>query len=293
MDREGDGDFVPCAQIVRDGDRDRYLTALFAPPVLRQRLFALYAFNVEMARVAEVVSEPMLGEIRLQWWRESLDAIYGTGIDGATLRRHDITPALACVIADADLPRVTFDRMIDARVHDLEDAPFETVTSLEQYLRETGGGLMELAIRALCPPGLVPEQGAIDDIAASGAVAYGLPGLVRAIGYHAAQGRCMMPRDMMEAGGLDPHDFLHRRMTEPLGDLVRDLCDRADAALRRFEGVARSLPRAAIPACLPVVLARSDIGLLRKSGYDPFRLEGHPGLGRLTHLILSGLMKRV
>ncbi|MFN3614649.1 MAG: squalene/phytoene synthase family protein, partial [Rubrimonas sp.] len=83
----------PCAQIVRRGDPDRFLAAMTAPPALRERLFALYAFNIEAARATQL-SEPMLGHIRLQWWREVLDAAFG----GAEPRRHDVAQALTAAI---------------------------------------------------------------------------------------------------------------------------------------------------------------------------------------------------
>ncbi len=76
----------PSAAIVRRHDRDRYQTALFAPSDRREALFALYAFNYEVARVRESVTQPMLGRIRLQWWREVVDAAYA----GAPARRHEI-----------------------------------------------------------------------------------------------------------------------------------------------------------------------------------------------------------
>jgi phytoene synthase len=57
------------AELVRRHDRDRYMTALFAPAARREALFALYAFNYEIARVREAVTQPTLGQIRLQWWR--------------------------------------------------------------------------------------------------------------------------------------------------------------------------------------------------------------------------------
>ena len=64
----------PLGELVRRHDRDRYQTALFAPADRREALFALYAFNYEIARVRESVTQPMLGQIRLQWWREVIDA---------------------------------------------------------------------------------------------------------------------------------------------------------------------------------------------------------------------------
>src|SRR6476661_6084406 len=75
----------PVAALVRHHDRDRFQTVLFAPAARREALFALYAFNYEIARVRESVTEPMLGQIRLQWWREAVDAGYA-----GTLPRHHV-----------------------------------------------------------------------------------------------------------------------------------------------------------------------------------------------------------
>jgi DNA-binding GntR family transcriptional regulator len=63
--------FDHCEELVREGDKDRFLATLFAPQKYRRALYALYAFNLEMARVRELAREPMPGELRLQWWREA------------------------------------------------------------------------------------------------------------------------------------------------------------------------------------------------------------------------------
>src|ERR1700720_1226840 len=91
----------PVAALVRRHDRDRYQTALFAPAGRREALLALYAFNYEIARVRESVTEPMLGLIRLQWWREVLDAAYA----GAPPRQHPVVLPLAAAIRDFGLSR--------------------------------------------------------------------------------------------------------------------------------------------------------------------------------------------
>ena len=64
-----------CAAAVRDGDLDRYLATLYAPSAARPGLFALHALDLEMAAVVRSTTEPMLGEIRLAWWREQLDKL--------------------------------------------------------------------------------------------------------------------------------------------------------------------------------------------------------------------------
>lgn len=96
-----------CQAEVQKFDRDRYLTVLFAPSDRRPDLFALYAFNHEVAKVSAVVSEPMLGQIRLQWWREAIEEIY----EGRP-RNHQIVDALAAAIDRHNLPRELFDQLI-------------------------------------------------------------------------------------------------------------------------------------------------------------------------------------
>src|SRR3546814_8066529 len=90
----------PCGALVERHDPDRYLASLFAPEAQREDLFALYAFNYEVAKTAEVVSEPMIGQIRLQWWRESLAGIY----EGRA-RQHEVVQPLAHAVAARALPR--------------------------------------------------------------------------------------------------------------------------------------------------------------------------------------------
>src|SRR6516162_2265615 len=93
------------AAIVRRHDRDRFQTALFAPAAKREALLALYAFNYEIARVRESVTEPALGQIRLEWWRETIAAAYG----GAPPPRHPVADALSEVIGAFAPAREHFD----------------------------------------------------------------------------------------------------------------------------------------------------------------------------------------
>lgn len=138
----------PCGEIVRRGDRQRFLAAMTAPPDMRERLFALYAFNLELARIPAASREPLTGMIRLQWWRDALDELRA----GKPPRRHEVVEPLAEAIRDAALPLRLFDRILDARAHDAaRDWPQPPV--LARYLRDTGGGLLMLAARTLHPGG--------------------------------------------------------------------------------------------------------------------------------------------
>src|SRR6516165_11018485 len=118
----------PVAAIVQRHDRDRFQTVLFAPAARREALFALYAFNYEIARARESVTEPMLGRIRLQWWRESIAAAF----EGGGIRQHPVVEAITATIREFGLTRDHFDRLIDARETDLADEAPASLAALEE-----------------------------------------------------------------------------------------------------------------------------------------------------------------
>src|ERR1700761_3415945 len=98
------------ASAVRQSDPDRYFASLFAPARSRPYLHALFAFNHEVAHVAESVREPMLGAIRLEWWRETAE-----GAAKGAPRNHDVARGLAFLFADRGLPLAPFEAIIAAR----------------------------------------------------------------------------------------------------------------------------------------------------------------------------------
>src|SRR5579872_1367157 len=101
------------AASVRVADPDRYFSALFAPARKRPLLLALYAFNAEVARIAETVREPMLGAIRLEWWRETAE-----GAAKGTPRNHDVARGLAALFAASSITLEELEALIAARAFD-------------------------------------------------------------------------------------------------------------------------------------------------------------------------------
>ncbi|MGB3457111.1 MAG: squalene/phytoene synthase family protein [Litorimonas sp.] len=123
-------------------DPDRMRAARLAEPDMRDRLFALYAFHAELAKVPELVSEPMLGRIRYQWWRDCLDEIYTE----KPVRKHEVATPLALMVGQSDLPRFLLDRVIDGRERDLDPRPFETIDMATDYADATSGALAKVAV---------------------------------------------------------------------------------------------------------------------------------------------------
>jgi NADH dehydrogenase [ubiquinone] 1 alpha subcomplex assembly factor 6 len=281
--RSGGGPGVsPLAALVRQHDRDRFQTALFAPARHREALFALYAFNYEIARVRESVREPMLGRIRLQWWREAIETVYG----GGAPRRHEVVPALTAAIRERALSRVYFDRLIDAREGDLDDDPPATMAALEAYALASSSGLIQLALEVL-----VAANPAARAAATEIGVAYALTGLIRAMPVHVAMGRRTIPDDVATEAGLDPDDYAARRATPALRRAVAALAAAAERRLDAARELRPDMPKAALPALLPGRIAAHTLRRLERAEYDPFRGagEGDPLQSwRLAFAALSG-----
>ncbi len=174
-----------CAEITRRGDPDRFLSAMAAPVAARKVLFPIYAFNVEVARAPWVTDEPMIAEMRLQWWRDALAEIGAGGV----IRNHEVVTELAHVLPPEMVP--VLDRLIEARRWDVGKEPFVDLQAFETYLAATSGGLMQAACAAL---GAKAEPG----IAAIG-LAQGLANFWRAVPKLLAAGRA----PLVATGGAD------------------------------------------------------------------------------------------
>ena len=224
-------------------------------------MFALYAFNYEIARVREIVTEPMLGQIRLQWWREAVAAAF----EGEPPRRHEIVLPLTRAIREFALSRVPFDTLIDTREVDLKTEPPETMAALEAYAEGTSASLVRLAVEVLAPPSPAGQE-----VGRAVGIGYALAGLIRAMPFHAAAGRSYIPADLISRHGIDPAEYRARRTTDGLRGAVAEV---AAAARRHLDAAPRgrgAVPRSAIPALLPALVARGFLNRLERVGYDPF-----------------------
>jgi len=246
-------------RVVREGDRDRYLSVLFAPEAKRPALFALYAFNVEIARVRDLIHEPLPGEIRLQWWR---DAILGE----APAAGNPVAEALVRTIREYELPAAAFDNMIEARLFDLYDDPMPSRTDLEGYCGETASALIQLA-------GLVLDRDAAlttADLAGHAGCAQAITGLLRSLPIHLARGQCYVPRDILSAAGSSPEAFVAEKGGAAGKRAVAAMIALAREHLTQFEAGVREMPPSLRPAYLPAALASAYLSILSVPSADPF-----------------------
>jgi phytoene synthase len=255
-------DYAQCEDLLRRGDRDRWLACLFVPQALRPHIHALYAFSLEIARVREIVSEPLLGEIRFQWWRDALDE---TGDAGA--RANPIAAALLDTIARFSLPRAPLLELIDARLRDLYDDPIESPAILESYTEATCASLFRLSTQILDGEEVAAGLG----VAGHAGIAYGITGLLRALPWHCARGQVFVPAEILRARGAEHDDLTAGRASPGVLAALADLRAIARAHLDTFDARLHSLSDKSRPAFLPVCLCEPYLRLMEKPGYDPFK----------------------
>ncbi len=247
---------------MREADRDRFLATLFVPARHRGALFALYAFNAEIARVRDVAHQPMAGEIRLQWWREVL-----SGERMGEAAGHPVAAAIAAAFAgDAGALRV-LDDLIEARRFDLYDEPMPTLAALDDYADKTASALFDLA------------SGKLDDGAAAGrqkaarpaGLAYAYTGLLRSFGLHASRGQLYVPLEVLSRHRAAQEDVFAGRATPELADAIAELRLRARAHLDDAIAAVTALTPAARIAFLPLALVRPALDRMEKADHDIFR----------------------
>lgn len=252
--------FAHCEGLVRAADRDRFLTTLFAPAEHRPALLALYAFNLEIARVREVVHEPLAGEIRLQWWSDVLD-----GEERGEVAAHPVAAALLASAARYRLGPERLKALLAARRFDLDNRPMRSLADLEAYAEGASAGLIALAAQVLV--------GGFDIGALShhAGLAHAFAGLLAALPMHAARGKVFVPLDILTRHGAAWEDAVAGQGTPQLHAALAELRLHARGHLRAGEQLLAAAPPAVIPALLPVALAGPTLVRMERRDYDPFR----------------------
>ncbi len=252
--------FAYCEALVRAADKDRFLAALFAPAEQRGALHVLHAFNSEIARVREIVREPLAGEIRLQWWS---DAIAGKAAGDA--EANPVASALRAVVARHRLPSELLTGLIAARRFDLYNDPMRRLADFNDYAQATSSAVIELSARIL-DHGEGPGLGLL---ALHAGLGHATAGLLQAFPVHAARGQLFLPLEVLERHGVR-QDFAAKQATPELRAALADLRQRAREHLAQAGRLADGIPDTALPALLPVALARPLLDRMERQDYDPF-----------------------
>jgi phytoene synthase len=249
-----------CADLVRTHDFARYAATLFVPSDQRRALLALYAFNVEISRVSEQVSQPLPGEVRLQWWSDMLAGEGRGGVEG-----NPVAAELLLAVRHFGMPVESLSRLIDEHQFDLYNDPMPTLAALEGYLTETSAALFALAA---CVAGRPSAE--LGHLARHAGLAQGFAQVIASLPRNAARRQLFLPEQLLQAHGSRAEEIFSGRQTRSARGAVDQLLAEARQHLRTALALlADTLPEIR-PVFLPLALVRRDLRQLSRADNDPF-----------------------
>jgi phytoene synthase len=256
----------PCAALVREADRDRYLATLFAPAAHREALLALYAFNVEIARVRDLAREPMPGEIRLQWWREAL-----SGERDGEATAHPVAAGLRVNLDRHGISGERLVALIDAHGFDLYDDPMATLAELEVYAEKSQGTLLAAAVEIL---GGAARIGVA--LIRHASIAMTFADILSRFGRDAARRQLYVPLDVLERHGANREDIFAGVGGKPLRAALAEMRHHAREHLAAAQAAFDPTEGVALPALLPLALVGPALRRMERRGHDPFHATPIP-----------------
>jgi 15-cis-phytoene synthase len=245
--------------LVSAGDQDRYIASLFSHEDRRPHLYALYAFNLEIARIRDVISQPLPGEVRLQWWRDVIES-------NEQSSPHPLAAALLDTITQNKLPRQAFLDMIDARIFDLYDDIMPKWHDLDGYYGETSSALFRLATLILSRG----EENGTAEISGHTGIAYGLTLLLRALPFHTKRGQIYFPQEALDDHKITSEHLLKGITSPNIKSLISQTRSKIWDHLAQTHAAARFLEPALCTAFLPLASIQPYLKRMLEKSYDPF-----------------------
>jgi phytoene synthase len=249
-----------CAELVRAHDFTRYASTLFVPAAQRRALLAIYAFNVEISRVREQVSQPLPGEMRLQWWTDMLAGAGHGGVEG-----NPVAAELLLAIRSWRLPVERLSRLIDEHQFDLYNDPMPTMAALESYINDTSAALFSFGARIA---GWQSDE--IEHLARHAGLAQGLAQVMAALPLDATRRQLFVPLQLLESHGSGMEKVFAGKETPNLRAALDQLIGEARGHLKTAFGLLANAPPAVRPVFLSLALVSRDLERMSRADSDPF-----------------------
>ena len=252
-----------CAELLRTHDFTRYVSTLFMPAEQRRALVALYAFNVEISRVHEQVSQPLPGEVRLQWWTDMLAGAGHGGVEG-----NPVAAELMLAIRSWRLPIERLSRLIDEHQFDLYNDPMPTMAALEGYINDTSAVLFSLGAAIATRPS---EE--VEHLARHTGLAQGMVQVIAALPRDASRRQLFLPQQLLESHGCGIEEVFAGKQTPRLRAALGQLLDEARAHLKTAFALLADVPPQVRPVFLPLAMVDRDLKRMSRVDNDPFALQ--------------------
>lgn len=258
---EKNSNFSSLAKEAKSGDYYRYLTALFAPHDKQEHLFVAINFYNEIARIRDIVTEPMAGFVRLAWWREAISGIYQGD------NKYKQLEGLREIIKTYDIPEELFINMINAREDELDNLHLVEENEMIDYLKNTSVGILKIFAYILDQKSFENES-----LICNIGIAYGITGIIRSMVFESAHNRCYISEDILNKYGVLPDDIAKGENLTSILNLTKDLYDKAKRYLDEIKNLhnGEKIPDAII---LQISVIKYLLKNIRKNKYNPINLE--------------------
>lgn len=252
-----DDAYAACLTALRETDFDRYLACLLVPEEKRGALTALYAFSAELARIRDLIREPLPGEVRLQYWRDLVEGQPHGDVDA-----NPLAAGIVHAINEHRLPRPALAAMTEARIFDLYDDPMPDRSTFEGYAGETASALIQLGALILDPDN---ARGAAEAAGHAG-IAQLVAGCLLLLPIHRRRHQVYVPGDILAAVGLDAQGFLDGGGRDRVAAAVAAFSGYGRDYLKKARSLAATLPPSTRRAFLPVALAAPVLDKAERAG---------------------------
>ncbi|MGA7805927.1 phytoene/squalene synthase family protein [Bradyrhizobium sp.] len=295
-----------CADLVRSHDFPRYASTLFVSAEQRRALLALYAFNVEISRVRDQVSQPLPGEIRLQWWTDMLagDDFAGQNLSDQDLSDQDladrddggdqggvqgnpVASELRLAVRDFRLPVEPLSRLIEEHQFDLYNDPMPTLAALEGYVTDTSSALLALAARIAAPPSEEAEH-----LARHAGLAQGFAQVLASLPRDASRRQLFLPQQLLESQGSAIEEVFAGKQTPRLRAAIDQMIGEAMRHLDAAFDLLATVPAEVRPVFLPLALVRRELARMTRADADLFGLQAMSRLSILWTLWRASRSRR-
>jgi len=263
-----------CFKKLRQYDFENFLCTLLLPERARRGAIAIRAFNIEIAQVRDSIKDRMIGDMRMQFWRDSVDAMYESKT--TVPQGNPIIGELHSAIETHGLTKSWLMRIIESRQEHLAEKPHPTLDDLETYAETTVSSVNYLLLETL---GIRDVR--VDHAASHLGKAQGLVTAIRAVPFHAKKRQVLLPIDVLIKHGASAEDFIQERRTEAVREVIFDLASQAHAHLDAGRSMADHVPKPARPALLTSVATHDFLMRLRKLHFDPY----HPKVAERNQLL--------
>ncbi|KAJ7600708.1 isoprenoid synthase domain-containing protein [Mycena floridula] len=251
-----------CRDFVRKHDYESWLLAPFYPKSRQDDYFALKAFSIDLAMVQDSVSNPLIGKMRMQFWR---DAIKNTA--NGKPPESPIALALSETFGRVPLPLYHFLRIIDARDAELTAPSHLTMDSLTAHAESTSSSMIYLLLSLLSI-----ESSTVSHAASHLGVAQTLTTLLRALPFHAKNRRMVIPAEITAKHGVIQEDVFRKgNQAAGIDNAVFEFATLANdhliTARNMFDN---NVPPKSLPIFLSAIPMSSVLERLEKVNFDIF-----------------------